>query len=494
MLAASDRIAFGRSAPGGALDLAPAAGRWLPLAGVIAAGAAGMLAGRFDALPAAMLLLAVASLLAALLSAHAAVALLIALLVIPLETTGLLAGRLNQVDTLYGAAVLGLALRAFASKERLALQPVGLALLAFIAAGTVALAAGVLSTDTLNAALGHFRGPFGYALIPALVLTMGKEGKSKRQALLWLLCAVAVITAARAVLAWAQLNGLVHLSGVLARLAAPGEDQRIGVVAATGGEFGYLRAWAGNFEGNSLGTFLVLIAPVSAYFALQSRSHALRLAFGAATALLLVALMASYSRGAYLGLAAASLPLIFNLWRRSPLGAIALVLTSGMLLVFLASELPGAQDRLITLGALGDDPTVQHRQIVYQQVLDAFRQNPIWGIGLGTRLGEFGTGGDSLYLFLLLHGGLLVSGAFLLLVWVAGRQVIDAFRAGRLSGLDLAVAAGLSGFAVHSAVDYTLWNPKVALTMWLMVGFLMAAVLEHGDERVEDPPVEEPQW
>ena len=494
MLAASEPTALAAPRPARGLELGPAAGRWLLFAGIVAAGGAGVLAGRFDAVPAATLLIATAALLAALLSAHAAVALLITLLLIPLETTGLLAGRLNQIDTLYGAAVLGLVLRALPSNERLAIQPVGLALLAFIAAGTVALAAGVLSTHAFNAAFGHFRGPFGYALIPALVLMIGKDSKNKRQTLLWLLCAVAAITAAQAVLAWAQLNGLVHLSGVLGRVASPDETQRIGVVAATGGEFGYLRAWAGNFEGNSLGTFLVMIVPVSAYFALQGRSHALRLIFAGATALLLVALMASYSRGAYMGLAAASLHLVLNTWRRSPLGAVALVLASGALLVFLANELPGAQDRLITLRALGDDPTVQHRQIVYQQVLDAFRHNPVWGIGLGTSLGEFGTGGESLYLFLLLHGGLLVAGTFIFLVWVAGRQVVEAFRAGRLSGLDLAVAAGLMGFAVHSAVDYTLWNPKVALTMWLMVGFLMAAVLEHGEERAAAASLAEPQW
>jgi hypothetical protein len=478
-----------RAAPGGpapARGLGLTAGRWLLVAGLAAAAAAGALTGRHDAVPAATLLLAAASLLAAFLSAEAALALLILLILVPLETTGLLAGRFNQIDTLYAAALAGLALRTLASNERLALQPIGLALLAFIASGLVALAAGVLSTDTLNAAFGHFRGAFGYAFVPLLVLALRGNSAGKRQALLWLLCAVAVVTGTRAVLAWAQLNDLVHLTGVLARFASPEESERIGVVAASRGDFGYLRAWSGNFEGNSLGTFLVMIIPVSACFALQGRSVVMRLVFGAATALLLAALMATYSRGAYLGLMAASLPLVLGLWRRSPAGAIALALAAGTLLFFLANELPGAQDRLITLRALGDDPTVQHRSLVYQQVLDAFRHNPVWGIGLGTSLGQYGTGGDSLYLFLLLHGGLLVTGAFAVLVWVAGRQVVQAIRDGRLSGLDLAVAAGLLGFAVHSAVDYTLWNPKVALTAWLMVGFLMATALEREARPAEE--------
>jgi O-antigen ligase len=340
----------------------------------------------------------------------------------------------------------------------------------------------MLGAGGAPAALSHFRGLFGYALIPALVLSLGDGRGDRRRTLLWLLCAAGAVTAARGVLSWAELNGLVHLGGVLHRFAAPDGDELVGAVPSLTGDFGYLRAWAGNFEGNSLGAFLVLLLPVSSYLAVRGSGAPVRIAAAAATALLFVALAVSYSRGAYLGLGAAALPLLAGLWRRNPAGALLLATAGVALAVYLAGHVPGLDDRLATLRALGEDPTVQHRQLVYREVIDAFRHNPLWGIGLGTSVGEIGTGADSLYLFLLLRGGLLVTAAFIALVWAAGRQVREALMAGRLTGLDVAVGAGVFGFAVHSAVDYTLWNPKVALTCWLMVGFLMAAARSAGPE------------
>ena len=44
---------------------------------------------------------------------------------------------------------------------------------------------------------------------------------------------------------------------------------------------------------------------------------------------------------------------------------------------------------------------------------------------------------------------------------------------------------GLSGVAAHSLVDYTLWNPKVALVVWLLAGLALAAALEGGPDHSE---------
>jgi O-antigen ligase len=200
--------------------------------------------------------------------------------------------------------------------------------------------------------------------------------------------------------------------------------------------------------------------------------------FAVLTTAMLVGVLVSYSRGAYFGLLVASVPLLLDLWRRSPVTALALLVAGAAALFMLGQHLPGAEDRLATLRSLSGDLTVQHRGLVYREIADAVRGSPIWGVGLGTRVGQIGTGADSLYFFILLRGGLLGAVACAALALVAVRAVLDALRGSRLDGLEIAVAAGLLGFAAHSAVDFALWNPKVALMVWLFAGLLLAPALQ----------------
>ncbi|OGO50357.1 MAG: hypothetical protein A2148_12315 [Chloroflexi bacterium RBG_16_68_14] len=479
LTARSGTLAMGSSPVARAADTAsPAARRMILLGGFAAAGSFGALAAQLGSETALVALVGGAALFVAVVSSYAALTLLIVLLLVPLYGFSVPPLQINQMDAVYLAALLGLFFRFLMNGERLTIRPLGLALIAFLASGLLTLTTGILGGAGAQDALSHFRGLFGYALVPLLFLSPGEQRADRRRMLLYLLVAVGVLTAARGVLSWAELNGLVQLGGVLHRIASPDSASSVGAVPALSGDFGYLRAWAGNFEGNTLGAFLVLLLPATGYLALRDGNPLARLGFAVGTILLLLALIASYSRGAYFGLAAAALPALLLLGRRRPLAAVALALGGLALLIFLVNQLPGAEDRLVTLRSLRQDPTVLHRQVVYEQVLDAVIHNPLWGVGLGTRVGTIGTGADSLYLFMLLRGGLLLVAVALVLVWVAGRSLLAALRAGWIGDLDLVVAAGLWGFAVHSVIDYATWNPKVALTMWLLVGFLMAAAMQ----------------
>lgn len=468
------------------------AGRLLLFGGVAAAAVVGAAASMFGAELVLWVLLGGTALLVAFASSYAALALLVGLLLVPIGVTGDLPVHINEIDAVYGAALCGLAVRTVASGERVTPGPLGLALVVYVTAGAVALAAGALSAGELATPLNHFRGLFGYALLPLLVLSLGGEGAAeKRRTLLLLLCFAGVLTAGRGVLSWAQLNGLIQLGGVVQRIASP-DPQFVGAVPALSGDFGYLRAWAGNFEGNTLGTFVLLLLPIAGFIALREANTLIRIAFAAGAVLLAVALVVSYSRGAYLGLAVAAVPALLALWQRRPLTAIALALASIALLVYAVDHIPGAEDRLVTVRTLHDDPTVQHRQVVYSETVDSITHSPIWGVGLGTSVGAIGTGADSLYLFLLLRGGLLVTASFVVLAWIAVRQVVQAWAAGRLTPMDEALIIALFGFAAHSLVDYTLWNPKVAMTAWLVVGCLLAAAIETRNARRGTP--EERSW
>ena len=491
MIAANGALAIRPRPTGpGAEQVSPLVRRALLLAGVGAAGCSGALAAALGAGTLALLLFAAAALLAAVLSSYAALALLIIMLLVPIGSAGQLPVRLNEIDAIFAAALAGLAIRLLTSRERFSPTPLTLATAAYLTAGVVALTAGVLGTGETAVALSHFRGLFGFALIPVLLLSLGEKGPERRGKLLLLLCGVGVLTAGRGVLSWAELNGLVHVGGVLHRIAAP-DDVVVGAIPALSGDFGYLRAVTGNFEGNSLGAFTLMLLPVAVYLALGRGSALVRLGFAAGAVLLLVALLVSYSRGAYLGLAIAAVPVLLLLGRRRPLTAVAITGAGALLLIFLINQLPGTEDRVATLRSLGQDATVQHRQLVYEEAALEIARSPVWGVGLGTNIGVSGAGADSLYVFLPLRGGLLLTAAFLGLLWAAGRHVLVAWRKRWLRGLDVAVLVGLIGFAGHSLVDYTLWNPKVALTLWLLVGFVMATALERRTSVVKnDEPVQ----
>jgi O-antigen ligase len=460
-------------------SLSPQARRLVLLAGVVAAGCLGVGAPKLGASTTLVYLAGGAALVSAVLSSYAALAVLIVLLLLPLSTVDVLPIHLNTIDAVYGASALGIVLRLIVSDKRVEVSPLGLALVSFVLAGLLALAAGLLGSGGTSAALSHFRGLFGYALIPVLVLQVGGNSVRRRTTLLSMLCIVGALTAARGVLSWAELNGAMKVGGILHRLAAP-EGSAVGVVPASSPNFGYVRAWAGNLEGNTLGAFTLALLPAAVGLALR-RSHALaRLGFAAGALLLLVALLVSYSRGAYLGLAVAATVALLVFGRRRPLAA-ALTAVAGLaVLIFLVTHLPGAEDRLNTFHFLGQDRTVQHRQLVYAEAFASIRASPIWGVGLGTPVDVIGTGADSLYVFVLLRGGVLAAGAAIALLWTAGQRLIAAWREGRLRPLDVAVLIGLSGFAAHSVVDYTLWNPKVAVVVWLLAGLVMAPALEGG--------------
>lgn len=435
----------------------------------------------------ALLLAGAVALLLAAASSYAALVLLILLLLLPLQSLPFPPLHINQIDAVYLAAVTGLVLRFFASGQRFEPTALSLGLATFMGSAALTSIVGVFGGAAPQEALSHFRGLAGYALVPLLFLSAAEGERSRVSRLLILLCVIGGLTSAQGVLSWAQLNGVWELPAGLQHLALPETEQEVGAVPARSGDFGYLRAWAGNLEGNTLGAFLLLLTPLAAYLSFRGGSDERRVAFGAITVLLVFGIIVSYSRSAYLGLAAASLPAFWLLWRRRPLAAAGLAVAGLTALALLIGRIPGADDRLATVSALSEDPTVAHRQTVYQQAFGAVLRSPVWGVGFGTEIEDIGAGADSLYVFLLLRGGLLMVGAALLFAAVTGRVLIEAWRQGRFSGVEFALASGLLGFAVHSLVDYSLWNPKVALAAWLLAGGIVSAALRDADREVEAP-------
>jgi len=150
------------------------------------------------------------------------------------------------------------------------------------------------------------------------------------------------------------------------------EGYRVGGVG--GGMFG---------NPNDLALFLVTVAPVSAAMFFGSRSVLGKAVYALTTLLLTAAVVVTFSRGGFLGLACAYTVMAWKLGRKNRVGVVLAVLACAALLVAVA---PGNYLlRLLSivssdLDAVGS--TGMRRQILLRSIWTAI-VNPINGVGMG---------------------------------------------------------------------------------------------------------------
>lgn len=242
---------------------------------------------------------------------------------------------------------------------------------------------------------------------------------------------------------------------------------------------------------NQLGAFCAMVAPVAAGLLFGARTVAGRA--GAAVALLavLVALLLSLSRGGWIGTFAAFLYLLVALpeARRLVLG-ISVPLALAVAIAWpSASSIPevtvvGARARALTTLSSYDG-----RQEIYREAWREIRSEPVTGHGPGgfsvasvrAESESASVHADHAHNLLLtwaaetgLPGMLLVLGFAAALALVTRRTARRArSRDRRDYAIVAGVAAGLVAVFVQGAVDYTLRNAVIWLTLWTLIGTLL---------------------
>ncbi|MCA1633287.1 MAG: O-antigen ligase family protein [Acidobacteria bacterium] len=197
-------------------------------------------------------------------------------------------------------------------------------------------------------------------------------------------CVVIFVVMVNAVRTQRRLRGMLLvalLTGII--LSAKGvNDYRLGNLTIEGYRVG------GVGEGifgnpNDLALFLVTVAPVAVAMLLGSRSVFGKLFYAAASLLMLAAVVVTFSRGAFLGLAAALGLMAWKVGRRNRVGVVLLGFACVVVLLALA---PGEYlRRLLSIFMPGLDPvgsSDMRRQILMRSVWTAI-VNPINGIGMG---------------------------------------------------------------------------------------------------------------
>jgi len=213
---------------------------------------------------------------------------------------------------------------------------------------------------------------------------------------------------------------------------------------------------------------LSMALPVTMVCALHARRG--RVALWAMAGLIVLALMLSSSRSAYVGLAASVIPLVFGLGRI----ARRWIIVGGVVLGgFVYIVAPRALTNLRYLFVAGaDDPSVQSRTSSYSVIEALFPHFPITGRGFGTFLPAYRIF-DNEYLVLLMEIGIvgLLAVSGLLVAAIVGvvrarTRSQDTFTRDLGVALIASLAAGAALLALFDALSF----PQAAGTLFLVIG------------------------
>ncbi|MHB9033119.1 MAG: O-antigen ligase family protein [Anaerolineae bacterium] len=232
-----------------------------------------------------------------------------------------------------------------------------------------------------------------------------------------------------------------------------------------------LRAISTSVDPNVLGGMLIFTTTLAASQALADKPIIPRLAAYAMAGILVLCMVLTYSRGSFVGLAAA----LFCLGIRYPRKAVWFLL-AGVAFIFL----PPAQNYInhFVEGLQQRDLATQMRLGEYKDAFRLIQRYPWFGVGFGgTPDSDLYLGVSSVYLLIGSEMGIVGLLSFLIiLITYLVRFVTLPFRAIRgtaLESLALGTTFAVVGAMVGGVFDHYLFNlvfPHAAALLWLMVG------------------------
>jgi len=235
---------------------------------------------------------------------------------------------------------------------------------------------------------------------------------------------------------------------------------------------------------NGLGAFLCMGALLSASLLFSRLRTAARVLMCGVFVVLVAGVVVTFSRGAWFGLAAGAVALAALAHRRLlawivGLGVISPVVLPEAVLTRISFGFSGAYiAKSLTAGRL----------LMWQAALHRAFEHPLFGLGLGTFGGTsaflFGYSRlwvDNFYLQMAAEGGLILLGAFLWLLWRAGKGLVAAHADGGDPAGRAVIAGVFGGFVavVVANVTASVWETLVVgQAFWFLAG--MAASTARG--------------
>jgi putative inorganic carbon (HCO3(-)) transporter len=197
-------------------------------------------------------------------------------------------------------------------------------------------------------------------------------------------CVVMFIVMVNAVRSEARLKGLLFLALAAAIWLSLGalNDYRLGLLTVEGYR---ASGTGGGIFGNTndMALHLVTMFPISIVLMFSSRGIARRLLYGACAALMMAAIVLSYSRGAFIGLLVILIFLAMKLGRRNRLGIVLGILLIGAGFLLFAPGNYGGRLLSILIPSLDPVGSADARRGELLRSLYVALRHPFVGIGMG---------------------------------------------------------------------------------------------------------------
>jgi O-antigen ligase len=267
------------------------------------------------------------------------------------------------------------------------------------------------------------------------------------------------------------------------------------VIAAGSGLAEMSSAFARSFlsplgiHANELGRVMAIAYALCLFTFAESRDFVLRAVLVATMLLVFVALMLTFSRGAFVGFVIVNA--LFLFWRRSILTWIA----GAFLIVLVAWKLPGAMADRLAMGFGSDVNTVSAGRVdeIWMPLIPWFQESPLFGHGLSSILWSPQLRGGQIltvshahnaYLQTLIDMGLVgltLVGAYFVTVWRGLRRLgRDPELTNVQRGLFLGASAGLASFLVSSLGGSSLTPATEQAFLWFAIGMMYGVVARKG--------------
>jgi len=247
---------------------------------------------------------------------------------------------------------------------------------------------------------------------------------------------------------------------------------------------------------NQLGSWCALVIPIAAGLMFVSPRRSARVLGAVALVALLAALTFSLSRSAWIGTGAALLLMVLTM--REARRLLAILFVPLALIGYLIFSSGTAPPEVKVVGervqAIGTRSPYDARSQIYNEALREIREDPVTGVGPGGFIVSSRRAGtetstvsaDHAHNLLLNYGaesGLPAVALLLAFVFALGAAVYRGSRAvaqidPRHRGLILSIGAALFAIFVQGVFDYTLGNPVIRITVWMLIGALLVAARE----------------
>ncbi len=366
--------------------------------------------------------------------------------------------------------------------------------------------------------------PFFYSVVPMSLLLASTVAQGLRpmkeifadRIAKWVLILFGVVAASWAAtgfgsFGWAVFQtmlGYLFLFILIARIVTTEKRLRGVIIALTVAHF-YLLAMnfnvltdpttrqylvGGTFlgDGNDYSLSMCILIPCMIEVALSARSSLRKFMSWVSVTVIIMAIIATQSRGGTLGIAA----VMFYLWWRSPkkwIAGIAIAMVGGLVLLYAPSQY---YQRMGTVTGMTIDGSAQGRLDAWSGAIGMGAKNPLLGIGAGQFSARWGKTAHSTYMLAFAELGL--PGFICVLVLIFGnirsnmrvrKQALA--RAGPPTNADLAqklrlldmTNAAMVGFAVTGAFLSATYYPHMYVLTALLISARALVAREAGGQR-----------